>query len=73
MRTRNYFLTEKDKENIWQMFFGPYKEEWKDSKGIVDNHDITISKRLKMPKDTVCNYITERLNNHFKKFNNGKK
>jgi hypothetical protein len=57
-------LTDEQKEEIWRMFFGPYKKAWKNTDGIVDNTDATIAKRLGLNTDVVGNYISMRLKRH---------
>jgi hypothetical protein len=52
----SYFLTDEDKKNIRRMFFGPYKKEWRDVTGQVDNRDDVIAKRLGLPYDNVKRY-----------------
>lgn len=58
-------VTKEQKEQIKTMFFGPYEPEWRDHKGIVDNTDESIAKRLGMAKDTVSSHIVVMLKNHF--------
>lgn len=53
-------LTEKQEKEIYTMFFGPYKEEWKDKKGIVDNSDSAIAKRMKL-STFIVNYATAKI------------
>ena len=53
-------LTTEQKETIKDMFFGPYKEEWKSFDGIVDNTDSTIAKRLGVTM-TLVSAHTERI------------
>ena len=60
-----YFLTREQEEDIYVMFFGPYKPEWKDKKGIVDNSDSAIAKRMKLPVHVVSNSISRICNDHF--------
>ena len=55
-------LTEEQKKNIELMFFGPYLDEWRDSKGLVDNSDEAIANRLGLARATVSGYITRVLN-----------
>jgi hypothetical protein len=57
----NKNLNPTQKEQIYRMFFGPYLPEWRDKKGIVDNTDETISKRLGISRDMVSYYITTEL------------
>lgn len=59
-------LTEEQKKLIKEMFFGPYKSEWKDKSGIVDNRDAVIAKRINVSKNMVCAYITEISMEHYK-------
>ena len=56
--------TEEQKELVWRMFFGPYKEEWRDANGIVDNKDTTIAERTGLSYKSVLNYIAMRLKDH---------
>lgn len=63
----NYILSEDDKYNILEMFWGPYKEEWKDNKGVVDNRDSTIAKRLGLPRNIVEAFISNNVKTHFEK------
>jgi len=60
-------LSEEQEKEIHTMFFGPYKKEWKDKKGIVDNTDSTIAKRMKLETSVVANVITRICKAHFKK------
>lgn len=59
-------LTELQKINVEEMFFGPYLDEWKVN-GVVDNSANTIALRLGVTKRVVTNYINSIENYHFKK------
>lgn len=65
-----YTLTDQQKNDIWQMFFGPYKDEWRDANGIVENADSDISKRLNIPKYAVIKYLILACNEYFKELDN---
>lgn len=45
-RTNNEQLTEEQKEMVIRHFKGPFKPEWFDKDGILDNRDKVIAKRL---------------------------
>lgn len=60
-----HFLTDKEKEDIRGMFFGPYKKEWRDETGRVDNRDDVIAKRLGLPYDNVMRYIITLDKEHY--------
>ncbi len=58
-------LTNEQKEQIEIMFFGPFKEEWKDDDGLVDNSVITIAKRVNGNQSRVNLYINKVANRKF--------
>ena len=60
-------LTEEQKAEIHTMFFGPYKPEWRDYDGIIDNRDETIAKRLGINVSLVSSYIARIELKHFRK------
>ena len=60
-------LTPIDKRAIEIMFFGPYIPEWKNEKGIVDNSDPTIAKRIGVEWAAVTTYTAALTRRHFKK------
>ena len=60
-----YILSDEEREVIWRMFFGPYKDEWKDGNGIVQNSDRDIAERLNIPITVVAQFIIARLDKHF--------
>ena len=62
-----YQLTKEHKDLIHQMFFGPFKDEWRDEKGFVDNRDDVIAKRLGVSLKAVSHQIEFQLNSHFSK------
>ena len=62
------YLTENQKKLILKMFFGKYKDEWKDENGIVDNTDDTIAKRLGLLNITVSRFIYNTLNKRHEEF-----
>lgn len=64
-----YILTEEEKTQINTMFFGPYKKEWKDEYGIVNNSDEAIGERLNIPTRVVSRYIYEIVEKKFSKLN----
>lgn len=47
-------LTIEEREMVRCMLLGPFKEEWFNSDGIVDNTDSTIAKRLDLPYSLVA-------------------
>lgn len=49
------------------MFFGPYKDEWKNKNGIVDNSDTAIGKRLGFEAYLISSYTTKICKDHFEK------
>lgn len=53
-------LSKENIKDIKEMFLGPYKDEWRDKNGIVDNTDVTIARRLKLPFHAVS-FHTNRL------------
>ena len=59
-------LTPKQQKEAYFMFFGPYKQEWKDEKGFVDNTDATIARRLKVSERVVCSFINKIVKEHFR-------
>ena len=61
-------LTYEDKEIIRTMFWGPYKEEWKDKEGVVDNSDRAIANRLGMDFRVVGAFTARDTIKHFKQF-----
>ena len=63
-------LNEEEKNNIYIMFFGPYLNEWRDEKGIVDNTDRTISERLNLNMRLVIQYTNKISTEHFEKITN---
>ena len=60
-------LTNKQKEIIRRHYFGPYDQSWFDSKGLLNNGDSDISKRIKAPIQAVTRYATKIIEEHFKK------
>jgi uncharacterized membrane protein YbaN (DUF454 family) len=62
-----YSLSEDEKKSIYTMFFGPYIEEWRNEKGIVENSDETIAKRLSLTVSIVSWYTNTICQAHFKK------
>lgn len=58
-------LGPEEKEMIYQMFFGPFKDEWRDRGGLVDNSDIAIANRLNLSLQQVSGYIALILEKHF--------
>jgi len=62
------FLTEDQKNTILTMFWGPYKDSWKEN-GIVDNSDCTIAKRLNVKTVTVSQFLISNLTKKIVKFN----
>lgn len=62
-----YFISDENKQLIKEMLFGPYRNEWRDSSGIVINDDITISERLGIPRKTIANFTSELDRIHFLK------
>lgn len=60
-------LPNEQRSLITQMFFGPFKDEWKCPKGFVDNRDKTIAKRLNISFDVVRWELENQLNSHFEK------
>ena len=50
-----------------EMFFGPYKPEWRDSEGIVDNRDSTIAKRIGVETGAISAYTEKIATVHFTK------
>jgi hypothetical protein len=66
MRPKTLNLTDEQKELVYQMFFGPYREEWKEN-GIVENSEKVIAERLGVPFKAVYNEIEKLVNAHFKK------
>lgn len=57
--------TQDQRDSIYRMFFGPYEAEWRDEKGIVDNRDSEIAKRLNLNVMSVS-FVTERISReHF--------
>ena len=54
-------------EQIETMFFGPYKPEWKDAKGRVDNSDSAIGKRLNLSSFFVAFHTNKISEAHFKR------
>lgn len=47
------------------MFWGPYKDEWKDRKGNADNRDCAIAKRLGLTTAIVSGYTDRICKLHF--------
>lgn len=62
-----YILSNEEKESIYTMFFGPYIDEWRNEKGIVENSDEIIAKRLSLSVNIVSDYTGIICKNHFKK------
>lgn len=54
-------LTIEEQRLALRMLMGNYEPEWYDSKGIVDNKDLTIAKRLKVGKSTISNFLNRFL------------
>lgn len=61
-----FVLTKSQKKEIYTMFFGPYLDEWKTKKGIVDNSDPTIAKRLGLSVNAVSAETSKICKDHFK-------
>lgn len=66
-------LTKEDKAKIDQMFWGPYKDAWRDEKGLVDNTDETIANRLNLSLSAVKKYTAKSVDKHFKGIEAGNK
>jgi hypothetical protein len=62
-----YVSSEKILE-IKRMFFGPYKPEWKDENGIVDNTDSTIAKRVNLSHGSVAFHTNKLSEEHYNNF-----
>jgi len=60
-------LTEKQRDSVYMMFFGPYLPEWRDKKGLVDNRDSEIASRLKVNTSLVSHYTELISREHFKR------
>ena len=60
-------ITDEEKELIWIMFMGPYDDDWRDEKGVVDNTDRTIANRLNVNHHQTQNFISFKLDKHIKK------
>lgn len=58
-------LTEEDRIMIELMFWGPYRPEWKNRKGLVENGDETIGKRLSIKTVIVSRYTELLCAEHF--------
>lgn len=56
-------LTNKQKEIIRRHYFGPYEKDWFDSKGLLKNSDLEISKKIKAPVQVVTRYAKKLLKN----------
>lgn len=54
-------------EEIETMFFGPYKDEWRDFNGIVDNTDETIAMRVGLAVGTTSHVISRLCKKHWNK------
>ena len=69
-RNKKKSLSIDEMKNICTQFFGPYKNEWRDKNGIVDNSDTKIAKRLGLDTDRVSDYTSLILKNHINNLNN---
>lgn len=58
-------LAKAERELVYEMFFGPYKPEWKNEKGIVDNRDCEIAKRMGIETGVVSAYTEKIASIHF--------
>lgn len=54
-------------KEITEMFFGPYRPEWYNQKGIVDNTDVVIAKRLGVDSGFVAFHTNKISEEHFRK------
>ena len=63
------FLTNEQKEEILAMFYGPYKNHWRDKNGVVDNSDSTIAKRMNVKTATVAQFLISNLTKKVNDFN----
>lgn len=59
-------LTPDQEDLIAEMFFGPYKKEWKNLNGIVDNRDSIIAERIGVSISLVCTYTDRISREHMK-------
>lgn len=59
------FLEEHEKEQVREMFWGPYKPEWRLPNGIVDNSDEAIATRLNLSLTAVCQFIVRECEQHW--------
>lgn len=67
-KSHRYFGLEPSQiETINKMFFGPYLPEWRDEKGIVDNTDLTIAKRLGIHDEDISAYLRIVTEQHFER------
>lgn len=60
-------LTKEQTDLIDEMFWGPYKPEWKDKKGRVENGDGIISRRLGVKECNVSTYTDKISQAHFRR------
>lgn len=67
--TKNlYVLSKEEKKKVLRMLFGPYKKEWYNKKGVVENSDRIIAKRLGLNRHAVSDFTTSYVNRRAKYF-----
>lgn len=64
-----YVLSKEEKEKVLVMLFGPYKKEWYNKKGVVENSDRIIAKRLGLNRHAVQDFTTDYTKRRAKYFN----
>ena len=73
MKEKSPILTNEQKEMIRRYLFGPFKREWYDKKGILDNRDTTIAEDLNLSLYSVRAYTSKITNKHFNNIGNESK